>query len=184
MLRAIATVGYLGCLPRVGGVLACCAGLTLAGVVFLATGSSTYVCAAWFLCLSAMAWALPRAMEDADIPDRQIVIDQFTGVWLAAAPVIPLSALMLPGGVGMEPLLLVLAVPLLFYQLLLRWPLRRMRHSPRPLMRFVDDLLAGTLAMILTVLALVVALYALPLAPVERVITVDLMHIDTGRADV
>jgi phosphatidylglycerophosphatase A len=152
MLRAIATVGYVGCLPRVGGVVAAAAGLAVATAVFLSTFDGLWVLAAWCAAFAAAAWALPRALASDAIDDGEIVVDRFAGVWLAAAPVIPATALALQ--IGPLALLAVLAVPLALFHLILAGPLRRMGTSPRMWLRMGDDLIAGLLAMIAALAAM------------------------------
>lgn len=155
MLRAVATAGYLGCLPAIGPALATAAGLCAAAAVFLASGRLEVVMLAWTLVLVAAAWALPRALA-AGLADRQIVIDRFAGIWLAAAPALPLAGLLTTEHRALA--MTGLVTPLVLYLLLLAAPLRGLGRSGRVLYRIGDDLLAGLLAAIGTMAVLVLLL--------------------------
>jgi len=120
-------------------------GLTLAACLFVTTGSGPWAAAGWCFCFALAAWALPRALSRDDIADREIVVDRFAGVWIAAGPIIPASGLALAQGPHI--LVALLALPLLLYSLLLGGPLRRLGQSQMIWARIGDDLLAGILAM-------------------------------------
>lgn len=152
MLRAIATVGYVGCLPRGGGLLAAALGLAFAGILFLSTLSTQLLIAGGCLAFALAAWAMPRAMNSADVPDNEIVIDRFIGVWLAGAPLIPATFLAAEFGFG--AVALMLTAPLLLYHLLLSGPLRPMNASRCLWVRFGDDLIAGLLATLIALAAM------------------------------
>lgn len=160
MLKAIATVGYLGCLPRMGGLMAAASGLAVATLVFLATLSGPWLVAVWCLVFALTAWALPRALDSDAVADGEIVIDRFAGVWLAGAPLIPATVLAAQFGPGF--VLLMLCAPLLLYHLLLDGPLRPMSRSPILWVRIGDDLIAGLLATLIGLAAMAPILMLLP----------------------
>lgn len=155
MLRATATVFHLGTIPRIGPLLATLAGLALALVVHGATGKLAPVLATWAFLLVLAAWIVELALR-AGIPGEQIVIDRFAGIWLAAAPAIPLAGLLSGPHAGLA--MVCALVPVLLYSALLAGPLRRMGRSPRLLLRFGDDLIAAGIAAIGTLAVMLVLL--------------------------
>ena len=159
MLRIVASAGHLGRVPVLGGVLAAGLGLALAAATFAALPRLEWLAAFWCLLFALVAWALPRALARADIPDREIVIDRVAGSWIAAAPAIPLVGVAATHGPG--PALATLAFTLAVYHLILAGPLRAMGRSGRVWPRIGDDLIAGVLAMALVLAAMAVALPAL-----------------------
>ena len=145
MLRIVATVGNLGCVPVIGPFLASLAGLVTAVLVYRATGAIEPLAATWALVLAAAIWALPRALRE-DPEAKVTVIDRYAGIWLAAAPAIPLADLL--GSRFSAGAVIALATPLLLYTLFLSLPKHLMDRNTRPVLRLVDDLVAGTFAAI------------------------------------
>lgn len=160
MLRAIATVGYLGHLPRLGGPLAALAGLSTATLLYLLTLQAGFVLAGWVICLGLVAAALPRALASSAVRDDTILIDRFAGIWIAGAPLIPMAALI----VATEEWWLLapaMLLPVAVFHALHALLLKRLARSPRPLYRIGDDLIAGTLTMAVMFLVLLSSLYFL-----------------------
>jgi hypothetical protein len=151
MVRTIATIGPLGRLP-LGGALAAATGLALAATIWLLTERLAFVLAGWCFCFALAAWALPRALAAPDIPDDHIVVDRLAGIWLAAAPAIPLLSLV--AATGRPWAAVALAAPLALYHLLLQGPLARMGRSARVWPRIGDDLISATVTMAATMLAM------------------------------
>jgi phosphatidylglycerophosphatase A len=150
MLRLVATVGCLGLLPGLGGILAAALGVALAGALFLATRDPAFVLAGWCLAFALAAWALPRAAGV--LPDRTVVIDRVVGAWLAAAPAIPATAL--AAEIGPGAVALVLGLPLALYLALLAGPLRALGRRPGVRARMGDDLIAGGVTTLASLAAL------------------------------
>ncbi|SDK34517.1 phosphatidylglycerophosphatase A [Aliiruegeria lutimaris] len=159
MLRIVATVGYLGCIPFFGRLLASLAGLVTAILVYRGTGAVQPLAAIWALVLVATIWALPRALRED--PDAKVtVIDRYAGIWLAAAPAIPLADLL--GSSFSAGAIIALATPVLLYTLLLSAPRHLFDRDTRPVLRLVDDLVAGALAAIGTLAVMLALLRFLP----------------------
>lgn len=156
MVRAIATVGYMGYLPRVGGLVGTALGLAMAIGLFLLTLSGPWMLAGWCFVFAATAWALPRALNSDAIHNQTIIIDRTMGIWLAAAPTIPAVPLALDLGLG--PAILIICAPLAVFHLILMGPLRRMGTSARLWVRLGDDLIAGGIVMILSLVILTLVL--------------------------
>lgn len=162
MIRAVATVGYLGNLPYLGGLFSAALSLAAALALFLTTQNGIWLMGAWGVIFFAAAWALPKAMESAEVPDRTIVIDKVLGAWLMAGPVVP--AVLAAQQINPALLPFVILAPLVIFQLLLIGPLRRMGKSTKPWFRIGDDLIAGGLVMVISLIVLG-ALIALPGQP-------------------
>ncbi|MFD0979897.1 phosphatidylglycerophosphatase A [Tropicimonas aquimaris] len=148
MLVQLATLGPLGRLPVVGGLLATVAGLAAAIGMHSLVEAPRALIVVWALLLTLAMLSVPRALA-AGTPPRQIVLDRFTGIWLAAAPVLPFIGIATTelGQTG----LLALGLPLVIYNLILAGPLRRMGASSRPLLQLADDLIAATLTLLLAI---------------------------------
>lgn len=162
MLVQAATLGPLGRLPYLGGVLATLAGLAAAMALHATFADPRVLIGTWALLLAVTMISLPRAL-DAGTPPRQIVLDRFAGIWLASAPVLPLAGI---AATELGPFgALAFALPLLVYNALLAGPLRRMGASSRPLLQLADDLIAATLTLLIAI-GLMAALIANSGAPV------------------